>query len=191
MTQYVRIDGAAISDPAPLPNEALTVDGYRSDLPGQLAEGHINNVLLRKWGFYPAVEERPSYDPTTHDLRIKSKQKRAVDVLVTYESIARPLVTPEKVTNFQARTMLRRVKTPDDSNLFEKVNKDLKAARDAAQQLPPNHPDRIQAEDTWDAWEQSNDFYRNSTLINTLGAMYDIQPEMMNHLFREAAKIDV
>lgn len=84
-------------------------------------------------------------------------------------------VVPASVTNFQARAVLFSLPATDDSaNLFEQVNRDLKAAGGLS----------------WQAWEQANEFVRASPLINQLAGDYNISQEEIDSLFIAAALID-
>ncbi len=103
-----------------------------------------------------------------------------------------PLATPvpPKVTNFQARAVMRATFLPGGQSLETAVGQDLLAARAATAELPESHPLRTAADQNWLAWEQSNEFYRHSTLVETLAAARGLSAEAVDELFRTASGVE-
>jgi hypothetical protein len=97
---------------------------------------------------------------------------------------------PDRVTNFQARALMRRTVLPDGRSLETAVRESLAAAKAAADELSEAHPARIAADEAWLAWEQSNEFMRYGALVTAIGAQMGFDAAALDQMFRDAALIE-
>lgn len=95
---------------------------------------------------------------------------------------------PAEVTNWQARSVLRKTFLPDapDTSLFTRTDLLLREARDAAAGLPESDPRRMEADIAWQAWEQSNVFSRSGALLSGIGTRFGLTDAQVDDLFRAA-----
>jgi hypothetical protein len=92
-----------ISDPHPLPFRLTIPDGeVRTDLAGQLTEGHISLDDLRAWGEWPVSVVSVAIDPATEVLDGRDKEKDDILGVVTVRERKRVL-TAEEVAQRLAR----------------------------------------------------------------------------------------
>jgi hypothetical protein len=108
-----------------------------------------------------------------------------------WEAPAEPASPPERVTNFQARYVMRQVPMPDGRSLFTAVDGDLRAAVEAVSALGEFDPLRIEADLNWQAWEQANEYERNGAITRLLAARYGFEDERTDELFRQASTVVV
>lgn len=102
-----------------------------------------------------------------------------------------PAPVPERVTNFQARYVMRQVPMPDGRSLFTSVDADLRAAVEMTASLGEFDPRRIEADLNWQAWEQANEYERNGAVTRLLAARYGFEDERTDALFRQASTVVV
>jgi hypothetical protein len=105
------------------------------------------------------------------------------------EPTPEPPPVPREVTNYQARAVMRATLLPDGRSLETAVREALAGARDAAAALPEADPVRIAADQRWLAWEQSNNFYRDSALVLAFAAALGLSDADVDALFRAAAEV--
>lgn len=96
---------------------------------------------------------------------------------------------PERVTNFQARAVMRQVPMPDGRSLFTAVDTDLRAAVEATRGLAEFDAQRLEADLNWQAWEQANDYERRGAITQMLAARYGIGEARTDELFRQARDV--
>lgn len=97
--------------------------------------------------------------------------------------------TPEKVTNFQGRAVMRQVRMEDGRSLFTTVDADLRAAVAATRDLDEFDPKRVEADLNWQAWEQANDYELRGAITGILAARYGFDSARTAELFRQAREV--
>jgi hypothetical protein len=96
---------------------------------------------------------------------------------------------PARVTNFQARYVMRGYKMPDGRSLFATIDGDLRAAIEATKGLDEFDPQRLEVDLQWQAWEQANDYERNGGVTRLLAGRYGFTDETTDDLFRQASTV--
>ena len=103
---------------------------------------------------------------------------------LTADEIAARNPVPDKVTNFQARSIMLRTPYGDGTmSLFTRVDTDLRAAIDATKDLPDLDPQKVEVATQWQAWEQANDYFRNGGVTQLLAARYGVSAEATPTIF--------
>ena len=105
-----------------------------------------------------------------------------------FQTVAPPV--PDRVTNFQARALMRRTILSDGGSLETAVREALASAKAAAAALPEADPARIAADEAWLAWEQSNEFLRHGALVQAIGKQMGFDDAALDQMFRDAAAIE-
>jgi hypothetical protein len=90
------------------------------------------------------------------------------------------------VTNYQARAVMRQFKMPDGRSLFTTVDSDLRAAVEATKVLDEFDPQRVEADLSWQAWEQANTYDRQGAITQLLAGRYGFDEPTTDELFRKA-----
>ena len=96
---------------------------------------------------------------------------------------------PDKVTNYQARAVMRQVPMPDGRSLFTTVDTALREAVAATAGLDEFEPQRVEADVSWQAWEQANEYERYGALVGLLAAKFGLDDARTDDLFRQAATV--
>lgn len=155
-------------------------------------------------GLWPLVASAPAFDRATEtvtgqiDLASRKPDKATRTVTAVYgtrpltaDEIAALNPVPEKVTNFQARSIMLRTPYGDGTmSVFTRVDADLRAAIEATKEMPDLDPRKVDVATQWQAWEQANDYFRNGGVTQLLAARYDVSAEAADDLFRQASKVD-
>lgn len=96
---------------------------------------------------------------------------------------------PSRVTNFQARYVMRSYKMSDGRSLFTTVDTDLRAAVDAYKDLDEFDPKRVEADVHWQAWEQANEYERYGQITELLKSKYGFDDATTDELFTQASQV--
>ena len=100
-----------------------------------------------------------------------------------------PPPAPDRVTNYQARAVMRQVPMPDGRSLFTTVDTALREAVAATAGLDEFDPQRVEADVSWQAWEQANEYERHGALVGLLAAKFGLDDARTDDLFRQAATV--
>lgn len=96
---------------------------------------------------------------------------------------------PMEVTNFQARTIMRRTFLPDGRSIFEALRTELLGHYTRVQNLPANDPERIAAEDDWEAFEMASVVERGGRMVAEAQARFGLGDAQMDAMFRAAEQV--